>query len=128
MKRYKFLNILGTLNGYKQAVKTCHWNETESMNKHEQLDNLYDLLHNFQDAFAEDGIQIFGKINLTDIPNINISFYSIDGLIDEINDYVLRLKKLVNKVSNNELFAGLNSLCDNLVHDMHIFMYRFRMN
>lgn len=127
MNRYKFLKILGTLNGYKNALKTAHWNETESMNKHEQLDNIYDLLNNFQDGFAEDGIHIYGDIGLTDVPSIVISFYSIDGLVDEIADYANRLKEIVGKYTDAG-HAGLNSLCDNLVHDMHIAVYRFRMS
>ncbi len=127
MTRHSFLNILGKLNGYKNAVKTAHWNETESMNKHEQLDGIYDLLNNFQDGFAEDGVSIFGNIGLADIPSIVISFYSIDGLVDEIVEYANKLKTVIGKHTEAE-YAGLNSLCDNLVHDMNIALYRYRMS
>ena len=127
MNRHKFLKILSKLNGYKTAVKTAHWNETESMNKHEQLDNIYDIIHNFQDGFAEDGVSIFGNIGLTNVREIPISFLTIDGLVDEIAEYSLRLKNIIGNEKSSE-YAGLNSLCDNFVHDMKIAQYRFRMN
>ena len=127
MTRYQFLKILAKLNGYKTAVKTAHWNETESMNKHEQLDNIYDIIHNFQDGFAEDGISIFGDIGLTDVREIPISFLTIDGLVDEIAEYSLKLKTIIGNEQSAQ-FAGLNSLCDNFVHDMKISIYRYRMS
>lgn len=126
MTRYNFLKILGTLNGLKNAIKTAHWNETESMNKHQQLDNIYDTINNFQDGFAEDGVSIFGPIGITDIPEIPHSFYTIDGLVTDVMEYALRLKNSIAQYETAD-YAGLNSLCDNFVHDMKISMYRFRM-
>ena len=90
-------NIAGKLNAFKTAIKTAHWNETECMNKHEQLDNIYSILHYFQ-----------------------------DNLVDDIQEYVYKIKAELSKYTEPEM-SGINGLCDSLIHDINIAVYRIRM-
>lgn len=117
--------IAGKINAFKQAIKTAHWNETECMNKHEQLDKLYDTLHDFQDNLVEDSIIALNLNNFK--PTIeDYTYFTIDGLIDDIQEFVYNIKSKISKNKSPE-FAGINGLCDSLIHDVNIIVYRIRM-
>lgn len=120
-----FQKIIGKLNAFKNAIKVAHWNETESMNKHEQLDKLYSVLNDFQDEFTED-IIVAANIKQIYPTNEEYSFLTLDGLVDDIQEFIYRIKYIIDEL-REPMFAGINGLTDNLIHDINIIIYRIRM-
>lgn len=129
MNESAFLTVISMFNSYKLLAKAFHWSMTVSMNKHEQLDKLYDLIVDFQDNFVEEGIMLFGMpefVNLQACSNISIP--SDEVFLESISEFITNLKFTISESDNNSELAGLESLVDNFIHDLNIIQYRYQMN
>lgn len=126
MNRKQFVKILCYLRGFQTAIKNVHWNQDHKANKHKILDDVYTMLDEFMDGFAEDGITIFGEIELNEIREISIEYIDGEDLMVSLDRFIKKIKKLV--LNSDEIeFAGMNGLCDSLIHDFKINMYRYKM-
>lgn len=123
-----FLNVVSTFNSYKLLAKTFHWKEIQYMNKHEQLDKLYDLIVDFQDNFTEECIWIFGMPEIYKFHQCtNIQIMDAESLMQHIDEFIVSIKSIL-KETDNANYAGLESLVDNFIHDFNIIQYRFQLN
>ena len=96
------------------------------MNKHEQLDKLYELIVDFQDSFTEEGIVLFGMQDIITLQACsNISISTDESFLDNISEFMTQLKFTLMDADNAAVFAGLESLVDNFIHDFNIIQYRY---
>lgn len=130
MNKTNLLKIISYLNTYKTKLKAAHWAETTSMNKHEQLDKLYDVVDKFQDEFVEESVILSEPINqISEIPdNILLNINSTEELIEHISKYAVIIKNYINKLQPTAVYSGLSGLTDSFIHDINIIRFRYQMN
>lgn len=128
MNRNKFIEILNILQGFKSAVKNCHWAETSSSNKHKILDDIYYELDRYSDAFAEEGSMCYGLIKHGEIKPVEVKYFDGSELVGTISKFAIKVRELLKKTEDKVFLSGLCSLTDEFVHAIHISHYRYKMN
>lgn len=131
MNKQKLITILCILEGFKTAIKNNHWATDTKSNKHKVLDTVSDLLADFSDAFAEESIILFGRINDGEIVGRKIPYDDGYQLLKGLEQLAIKIKKNLNAITDDyeaAAFAGLSSLVDEFIHAMHINMYRYKMD
>lgn len=127
MNKSNFLKILNILSIYKNKLKVFHWTEVTSYNRHHQLDELYDIIDKYQDSFAEDGIMIFGNVEVYEFPKVqDIIVNDATDLINKIVIFAEKIKSMLN-TKTDVAFSGLSGLTDTFIHDTKIIQYRWQM-
>jgi len=61
-----FIDLINTLEGYKTRIKNMHW-AAEAMNIHLRLDEMLDIVADYEDSIAEESMGIFQKMGPLDI-------------------------------------------------------------
>lgn len=120
MKREKFITFLNLMEGLKIRIKEKHWT-SKNINNHRELDDLYWNLIRFEDAFAEEGIIIFGEIQPGEIKAVEL-----DSNIDVIDACLKMTDKLHNLCGTPEC-AGILSEIDSFIHELNTAKYLAKM-
>ena len=127
MNRKNFITILCQAQGLICQIKAIHWAKDDMANKHKILDDIYAALNDFMDNFAEDGMTIFGPIDSNEIQPILTPITEDDTIVSKCEKFAKICKQFALDGDEVE-FAGLNSVCDEFVHNMKINLFRYGMN
>ena len=117
----KFIEFLCVLEGYKSKIKNLHWAARKLSNYsfdniHKRLDDLLDIVIEFQDSLAEKSMGILGDMDVNVIKGCNTDqndpIYLIDDILNSSYNFYPNLMemKYCGIKSELELFiANLNN-------------------
>lgn len=113
---YKYINLL---EGYKTRIKNLHWSSS-NINMHTKLDELLDIVTDYQDNLAEEVMGIFGKFNSfmlrgTECIIINPNILIVD-IINSTNVFY-------KTISEDAIFAGIKSELETFIHVLNKYNY-----
>ncbi|MCK9416431.1 hypothetical protein M0Q97_07220 [Candidatus Dojkabacteria bacterium] len=120
MEREKFITFLNLMEGLKIRIKEKHWT-SKNINNHRELDDLYWNLSRFEDAFAEEGIIVFGEIQPGEIKAVEL-----DSNIDII-DACLKMTDKLHLLCGTLECAGILSEVDGFIHELNTAKYLAKM-
>lgn len=118
-----FITYLNLLEGYKTRVKNLHWS-ANGFNIHKNLDELLDIISEFQDSVAEESMGIYGQMKVSDITGTLCSIYDPIRLIKDIKAKTERFYKGLN---DNISYIGIRSETETFVHNLNKYIYLFSL-
>lgn len=118
-----FINYVNILEGYKTKIKNLHW-ASFALNIHVKLDELLDIVGDFQDFIAEDSMGIYGKM----APNV-ISGVSCEA-IDPLTMLEMLKVKTINfytGLENKPELSGIKSETEVFIHELNKMNFLFKL-
>lgn len=114
----KVLDFLCTLEGYKTALKSIHWNAT-NMSQHKLCDDIADKLATFQDVVAEVEQSLHGNLPFNKLKGTE---YKIKDLKKFLSDLTKDTTTFYKKINGDD-YIGLRSECETFIKDCQQFSY-----
>ena len=115
MIQKSILIYLSKLEGFKTAIKNCHW-AAKSMNAHEFMDSLEDIVSDNQDLFAEITQGAYNtKIKVNDFKP---KPYRISTFTKLVTDIYNAADKFYSTIQGNKRFIGLRSVMEDFMGKM----------
>ncbi len=118
-----FIKYLNILEGFKTKIKNLHW-AAFAMNIHVRLDELLEIVSDFQDSVAEESMGIHGQLG----PNV------ISGTPCECVDPLAMLESLKQKtvtfykgLGDKVDYVGIKSETETFIHELNKYLYLFRL-
>lgn len=109
------LLYLSKLEGFKTAIKNCHW-AAKSMNAHEFMDSLEDIVSDHQDLVAEIVQGAYNtKIKVNDFKPRP---YKISTFTKLVSDIYNAADKFYATIQGNKRFIGLRSVMEDFMGKM----------
>lgn len=109
------LLYLSKLEGFKTAIKNCHW-AAKSMNAHEFMDSLEDIVSDHQDLVAEIVQGAYNtKIKVNDFKPRP---YRISTFTKLVSDIYNAADKFYATIQGNKRFIGLRSVMEDFMGKM----------
>ena len=109
------LLYLSKLEGFKTAIKNCHW-AAKSMNAHEFMDSLEDIVSDHQDLVAEIVQGAYNtKIKVNDFKP---KPYRISTFTKLVADIYNAADKFYSTIQGNKRFIGLRSVMEDFMGKM----------
>lgn len=124
------LTYVNTLEGIKTQIKNVHWASLKLPNRdkrgaHLYLDDLIDIVSDYQDKMAECA---------TGITGISIEFNSIHGTpfsaasTKELMQYITnKTKDFYDNIPNTTICSGIKSETEVFILNLNTFNYRFKL-
>lgn len=114
------LLYLSKLEGFKTAIKNCHW-AAKSMNAHEFMDSLEDIVSDHQDLVAEIVQGAYNtKIKINDFKPRP---YRISTFTKLVSDIYNAADKFYATIQGNKRFIGLRSVMEDFMGKMQQQIY-----
>lgn len=114
------LVYLSKLEGFKTAIKNCHW-ASKSMNAHEFMDSLEDIVSDHQDLVAE---VCQGAYNTKIKTNeFKPKPYRISTFTKLVSDILKTAEKFYDTIQGNKRFIGLRSVMEDFMAKMNQQVY-----
>lgn len=118
-----FINFLNRLEGWKTKCKNLHW-AAPNDSIHRRLDDLNEILSDYQDTLAEDYMGIYGKVRpdiLNGIPSDKLDAMSF---IDEVISSTLAFYESIETTS---ICSGIKSETETFIHNLNKIKYLFSL-
>lgn len=118
-----YIMFLCKIEGWKTKCKNLHWaapNDTI----HRRLDDLNEILSDYQDTLAEDYMGIYGKVRpdiLNGIPSDKLDAMSF---VDEVISATLAFYESIETTSN---CSGIKSETETFIHNLNKIKYLFSL-
>ena len=112
------IKFLCDLEGYKTAVKNCHFS-ADSMSEHKLMDEIADTIASNQDEIGEICQGIHGQFNKTTIKG---NEYKLSTSKKFINDVINSINEFYKKIQG-ENYVGLRSVVETFIGDMNKYVY-----
>lgn len=124
-----FLRYLNVLEGAKTRIKNLHWAAkrlpvNEHKGAHEYLDDILDIVSDFQDTVAEASQGILGHMNPEDIQGIPLREGTVLGLLKSLTNSTLTFYEGIPK---DPIFAGIKSETETFIKDLNKYKYLFEL-
>lgn len=115
MIQKSILIYLSKLEGFKTAIKNCHW-AAKSMNAHEFMDSLEDIVSDHQDLVAEITQGAYNtKIKVNDFKP---KPYRISTFTKLVSDIYNAADRFYSTIQGNKRFIGLRSVMEDFMGKM----------
>lgn len=118
-----FIDLINTLEGYKTRIKNMHW-AAEAMNIHLRLDEMLDIVADYEDSIAEESMGIFQKMGPLDISgtkcNDSDPAKMLNSLLQCVNSFYASL-------ADDIRFAGMKSETEVFIHEINKHKYLFSL-
>lgn len=115
-----FINFLNKLEGYKTRLKNLHW-AAPAMNIHVKLDEMLDIVSDYQDEIAEEAMGIYNQM----APNV------LNAIPCECTDPVVLLETLRKETTSFYMslgsYVGLKSETETFIHNINKYIFLFRL-
>ena len=118
-----FLSFLTDLNGYTIKCKILHWAAPKN-DIHARLDEFYEILAEYSDAFAEGFMGILGKFGPRDV---GCSVSSATSAMELVSDIEERVTDFYDSLPDDVKFKGINSDLDSFIQDIQKYKYLFSL-
>lgn len=118
-----YIGFLCKLEGWKTKCKNLHWAASND-SIHRRLDDLNEVLSDYQDALAEDYMGIYGRVRpdiLSGIPSDKLDAMSF---IDEIINSTLGFYELIETTF---ICSGIKSETETFIHNLNKIKYLFSL-
>lgn len=118
-----YIMFLCKIEGWKTKCKNLHWaapNDTI----HRRLDDLNEILSDYQDTLAEDYMGIYGKVRpdiLNGIPSDKLDAMSF---VDEVISATLAFYESIETTS---ICSGIKSETETFIHNLNKIKYLFSL-
>lgn len=131
-----FLDYINFLEGIKTHCKAMHWGisnvigVTSKQSAHVYLDELLDIISDYQDMIAETSQGALG--NYITINNIKGKPIAVEGVADNPHDLCQWLLNNIftfyeSKEVNRPIFAGIKSETETFIKDIEKYNYLFSL-
>lgn len=118
-----YIMFLCKLEGWKTKCKNLHW-AAPNDSIHRRLDDLNEVLNDYQDALAEDYMGIYSKVRpdiLNGIPSDKLDAMSF---IDEVISATLAFYESIETTS---ICSGIKSETETFIHNLNKIKYLFSL-
>lgn len=118
-----YIGFLCKLEGWKTKCKNLHWAASND-SIHRRLDDLNEILSDYQDALAEDYMGIYGKVRpdiLNGVPSDKLDAMSF---IDEVINSTLGFYE---SIETNSICLGITSETETFIHNLNKIKYLFSL-
>jgi len=120
----RHLNLLILLEGYKTKIKNLHW-AASGFNIHKRLDDLLDIVSDYQDTVAESSMGIWGQVDSTFLqPTVPVSLKDPIEMLEALTNDILNFYA---KYSEEKIIAGLKSEQETFIVNLQQQMYLFKL-
>lgn len=118
-----FIRFLGVLEGYKTKIKNLHW-AAFAYNIHTQLDEVLNIVSDYQDLVAEASMGIHGQMGPSDL--IAITTNEVDPLA-MLKNLQGKTKEFYLALGDNVNYAGIKSETETFLVNLDKYAYLFRL-
>lgn len=118
-----FINFLNQLEGWKTKCKNLHW-AAPKKNIHVYLDELLDILSDYQDGLAEEYQGLLGHMQPNAIKGVESSSLNAIDFISEVKQGTL---KFYSRIPEGIEFSGIKSECETFIHNILKYKYLFEL-
>ena len=129
MKNF-ILNYVNTLEGYKTAIKSLHWN-SKNLSQHKLCDDIAERISDFQDQVSEVEQSISGKLPKNMFRPDNQEFGEIGSLKEFVKQVIDHTNQFYKKLeSKGDEYIGMRSDCESFLSDMQrkLYLVNFTVN
>lgn len=119
----QFIPFLNTLEGFKTKIKNLHW-AASAMNIHVRLDELLDIVSDFQDSIAEEAMGIYGQMEANVITGTPCD--CLDPLI-MLMALKAKTKAFYTSLQDKVEYVGIKSETEAFIHNLNKYLYLFRL-
>lgn len=118
-----FVRYINILEGYKTKIKNLHW-AASAMNIHIRLDEMLDIVSDFQDSIAEEAMGIYGQMGSNVISGTPCECVDALMMLESLKQKtIIFYKSLQDKVE----YAGIKSETETFMHNINKYLYLFRL-
>lgn len=122
--RGTFISYLNKVEAWKTRCKNLHW-AADHKDIHEYLDELYNILIDYQDKIAEAYMGITGKLHPLDInPTACDKITAMDLIEDIIN---ITAVEFYHNIPEDVVFIGIRSEVESFVQELEKYKYLFSL-
>lgn len=121
--RREFIEFLNTLEGWKTRIKNLHW-AAPRKNIHVYLDELLDIVSEYEDTLAETFMGILGKMGPLEIKGFYIDCDNAWDLIDSAIDDT---EEFYNRIPEHVFYKGILSETETFIHNLQKYRYLFSL-
>ena len=119
MKKF-VLDYINTLEGYKTAIKSLHWN-SKNLSQHKLCDDIAGKISDFQDQIAEVEQSINGNLPFNKLKGRP---YKVKSLVEFMDDVLKSTVKFYNKLKHkNDNYIGMRSDCESFLSEIQRLKY-----
>ena len=119
MKNF-ILNYVNTLEGYKTAIKSLHWN-SKNLSQHKLCDDIADRISDFQDQVSEVEQSIHGNLPFNKLKGTG---YVVKDLKTFVKDVLASANKFYKELQNKgDDYIGMRSDVESFLSDMQRNLY-----
>ena len=118
-----YINFLCQIEGWKTKCKNLHW-AAQNDSIHRRLDDLADVLSSYQDALAEDYMEINGRVRTDILTGISSNAIEPNTFISEIIENTL---SFYSQIDSSVVYAGIKSETETFIHNLNKIKYLFSL-
>lgn len=124
-----FINFLNILEGVKTKIKNLHWAAlklpvNERLEEHQILDDLLDIVSDYQDKIAEFSQGVLGHMNMDVIQGTYFKVQSIAVLVKYILEKTIPFYENMPKET---VWVGLKSETETFIFNVGKYKYLFEL-